>query len=147
MAQFHFPLEKVLRWRALQLATEEAKLKVLLQEQVNLQTKRAQIGSEAARLTASLATLENLRGQDFQTATAYSFHLKLQAYHLTLKLSQCEKRLAAQKKEHHNAQRRVRVLEQLKDKQLRTWTYEETRQLEMLASESYLAHWGQHDPL
>ena len=45
MARFQFSLEKVLRWRSVELTAEEAKLKALVQEQLHLQTQLAEVSS------------------------------------------------------------------------------------------------------
>ena len=142
MARFHFPLEKVLRWRLAQLAAEEAKQKKLLQEQVKLQTLGAEVDIEKSRLSSSLATLPGLRGEDLRAMTAYSLRLKRLAESIADQIARCERNLANQRKKYHDAQQRCRLLEELKARKVADWRYEESRQLETLASESYLANWN-----
>jgi hypothetical protein len=142
MARFHFPLEKVLRWRLVQLATEEAKQKKLLQEQVKLQTLGAELGVEKSKLCSSLATLPDLRGEDLRAMAAYSLRLKRLAESITEQTARCERNLAAQKKKYRDAQQRCRLLEELKARRVVEWRQEQSRQLETLASESYLANWN-----
>src|SRR5581483_7464890 len=93
MASFRFSLEKVLRWRSIQVATEEAKLKKLLQEQLQLQKIRAEIGAEEARLASSLGTLQGLSGADLRAAHSYSLLLRKQAEKLLRHLSKVEQEL------------------------------------------------------
>jgi flagellar export protein FliJ len=142
MAGFHFPLEKVLRWRLVQLAAEEAKQKQLLQEQVKLQTLGAELGLEKSKLCASLATLPDLGGEDLRATAAYSVRLKHLAENIAQQTARCERNLAVQRKKYRDAQQRCRLLEELKSRRFAQWQYEQGRQLETLASESYLANWN-----
>jgi flagellar export protein FliJ len=142
MSGFHFPLEKVLRWRSVQLAVEESKLKNVLQQQLRLQTLAAELGMEKSRLFSSLGTLSNLQGDDLGFASAYSRRLKQHAEKVAEHLALCEKDLRVRKKKYQEAQQRVQLLEQLKDRKRTAWQYDENRKLEHLASESYLATWN-----
>jgi hypothetical protein len=142
MARFHFPLEKVLRWRLVQLAAEEAKQKQLLQEQVKLQTLGAELGVEKSKLCNSLATLPDLRGEDLRAMTAYSLRLKRLAESVAEQIARCERNLAIQRKKYRDAQQRCRLLEELKAKNIADWRQEQGRELETLAAESYLANWN-----
>ena len=142
MARFHFPLEKVLRWRAVELAAEEAKLKRLVQEELQLQSLRAEITAERSNLVSSASALPGLRGDDLGTMAVYSHRLRRKAENLTQQLVRCESDLAAQRKNYSEAKRRMRLLEELKERKLEKWRYEQARLLEQLASESYLATWN-----
>jgi hypothetical protein len=142
MARFHFPLERVLRWRLVQLAAEEAKQKKLLQEQVQLQTLGAELGVEKSRLSSSLATLPDLRGEDLRAMTAYSVRLKRLGETIAERAARCERNLTVQRKKYHDALQRCRLLEELKARRTAEWRQEQSRQLETLASESYLANWN-----
>jgi flagellar export protein FliJ len=142
MARFHFPLEKVLRWRAVELADEEAKLKRLVQEELRLQSLRAEITAERSNLISSASALPDLRGDDLRTMAVYSHRLRRKAENLTQQLVRSESDLAAQRKNYSEAKRRMRLLEELKERKLEKWRYEQARLLEQLASESYLATWN-----
>ncbi len=142
MAQFRFSLEKVLRWRSVELTTEEARLKALVQEQLHLQTLLAQVSAERSKLISSLGTMPDLRGDDLRTLTACGLRLRRNAENLAQQLLRCGRDLAKQRKKYSEAKRRVRLLEELKERRLREWKYEEAALLEELASESFLANWN-----
>ncbi len=142
MARFQFSLEKVLRWRAVELAGEEAKLKALVQEQTHLQTLLAEVSAERSKLISSLGNMADLRGDDLRTLTACGLRLRRNAETLAQRLLQCGRELAKQRKKYSEAKRRVRLLEELKDRRLQEWKYEEAALLEELASESFLANWN-----
>src|ERR1700678_323017 len=141
MARFQFSLEKVLRWRAVELTTEEAKLKALVQQQLHLQTLLASVSAERSKLISSLGSMPDLRGDDLRTLTACGLRLRRTAENLAQQLMRCSRELSKQRKKYSEAKRRVRLLEELKDRRLREWKYEEAVLLEELASESFLAYW------
>ena len=142
MAQFHFSLEKVLRWRALELASEEAKLERLLREQLRLQTMRAGLSAEKSKLDRSLATLSELRGADLRAVSAYNLRLKRQAQNLAELVAQCDRELSEQKKRYRAAKQRFRLLEELRARKFEQWRQEQAREIESLATESFLAIWN-----
>lgn len=142
MTKFHFSLDKVLRWRALELAAEEAKLERLLREQLRLQTLRADLSAEKSKLDQSLDTLPDLRGTDLRAVSAYSLHLKQQAHNLVALVTKCERDLLEQKKNYRAAKQRYRLLEELKARKFEEWRQEQAREMESLAAEAYLAIWN-----
>jgi flagellar export protein FliJ len=142
VAQFRFSLEKVLRWRSVELTSQEAKLKALVQEQLHLQTQLAEVSVERSKLISSLGSMPDLRGDDLRTLTACGLRLRRNAENLAQQLLRCGRELAKQRKSYSEAKRRVRLLEELKDRRLREWKYEEAAVLEELASESFLANWN-----
>jgi len=142
VAQFHFPLDKVLRWRALELASEEAKLERLVREQLQLQTMRAELSTEKSKLDRSLDTLPDLRGADLRAVSAYTLALKRQAQSLAEQMKSCDRDLGEQKKKYRAAKQRLRLLEELRARKLAEWRREEAGELESLATESFLANWN-----
>ena len=142
MARFQFSLEKVLRWRSVELSAEEAKLKALVQQQLHLQTRLAEVSAERSKLISSLGTMPDLRGDDLRTLTACGFRLRSTAESLAQQLHRCGRDLSVQRRKYSEAKRRVRLLEELKDRRLQEWKYQEAALLEELASESFLANWN-----
>ncbi len=142
MARFEFSLERVLRWRSVELAGEEAKLKQLVQEQLHLQSVLAEVSAERSKLISSLGSMPNLSGDDFRTLNACGLRLRRTAENLGQHLLRVGRDLGVQRKKYGEAKRRVRLLEELKARRLREWKYEEAVMLEELASESFLANWN-----
>ena len=142
MTQFHFPLEKVLRWRSLELAAEGARLEQLVREQLRLQTMRADLSAEKSKLDRSLDTLPDLRGADLCAVSAYSLSLKRKAESLGQLVSKCDRDLTEQKKKYRAAKQRFRLLEELRARKYEEWRQEQARELESLATESFLANWN-----
>jgi flagellar export protein FliJ len=142
VAKFQFSLEKVLRWRGVELTSEEAKLKAMLQEQTHLQTLLAEVSAERSKLISSLGAIPDLRGDDLRTLTACGLRLRRTAENLAQQLLRCGRELAKQRRSYSEAKRRVRLLEELRDRRLQEWKYQEAALLEELASESFLANWN-----
>jgi hypothetical protein len=142
VAKFQFSLEKVLRWRSVELTAEEAKLKALVQEQLHLQTLLAGVSAERSKLISSLGVMSDLRGDDLRTLTACGLRLRRNAENLAQQLLRCGRDLAKQRKSYSEAKRRVRLLEELRSRRLKEWKYQEAALLEELASESFLANWN-----
>ena len=147
MAQFRFSLDRILRWRSIELAREQAQLQRLIQEQLRLQMLAAALGDERSKLESSLAALRDLRGQDLRAMAAYDLRLRRQIGNVVQAAARCQRDLAVQKKKYNEAKQRLRLLEELKDRNLKRWQYEQARELESLASESYLAMWNRAVPL
>jgi flagellar export protein FliJ len=142
MGRFHFPLDRVLRWRSLEFALEQAKLKRLGQEQIRLQMQVASLGAERSRLGASVVTLPDARGEDLRAMVGYGANLRRRAEKLTELSTRCERELAAQKKKYNEAKQRLQLLEELRERKLAEWHYEQGQALESLAAESYLSTWN-----
>lgn len=142
MAQFHFSLEKILRWRAVELAREEAKLQRLIQEKGRVEAMLARIQNERSSLPASVSVLPGLQGSDLRAAAAYSLRLRQEIEKLIETRARLQDSLAAQQKKFAAAKLRLKLLEELKARRLERWQYEEARELETLAAESYLAGWN-----
>ena len=142
MGRFHFPLERVLRWRSLEVALEQAKLKRLGQEQIRLQMQAASLGAEKSRLGAILGTLPDPRGEDLRAMVGYGAGLRRRVEKLAELRTRCERELAAQKKKYNEAKQRLQLLEELRERKLSEWRYEQGQQLESLAAEAYLSSWN-----
>jgi hypothetical protein len=142
VAQFHFSLDKVLRWRSLELASEGAKLERLLREQLRLQTMRADLSAEKSKLDQSLDTLPALRGADLRAVSAHSVSLKRQADNLVKLVAKSDRDLSEQKNLYRAAKQRFRLLEELRARKFEEWRQEQAREQETLATEAFLAVWN-----
>ncbi|HEX6894233.1 MAG TPA: hypothetical protein VF146_03115 [Bryobacteraceae bacterium] len=145
MAQFQFSLEKVLRWRGIELTRQEAVLQRVLQQHRRLEAAAQSVAGERSQLTSSLGHLVDLQGSDLRASAAYSLRLRQKAEKIAQLVARSARDLAAQQKKYSEAQLRVRLLEELKTRQVQRWEYEEARQLETLAAESHLASWNRKE--
>lgn len=139
MKSFEFPLERILRWRAAQRAREEAKLKTLVGEQVNIQRQLQTLREEKRRVETSVADLNSLQGFDLRTLHGYRIRATDEQHRLMELLRRKDDQIAAQQRVYREAKRQCRLLEELKERRLTTWKYELGRELEEIAADSFTA--------
>jgi flagellar export protein FliJ len=142
MKAFHFPLQRVLDWRALQLRTEEEKLSAI-------QNKLAEVlHRENALLVAELNAEMNLLGQssvegsEFRALAAFQLRLRHERISLLASRKHYESLLAEQRKRLLKARKDCKTVENLKERRKTTWTYLNDRELENTAAESYISKWA-----
>lgn len=142
MAKFQFALEKVLRWRSLELAGEEAKLEKLLAAHRRLETKRAALEAEKSSVERSPESLPSLSGSDLKILTIYRQRLMRQAESLQDQLAESAGEIREQRDRYRKAKQRVRLLEELRERQWQSWRTEQDREFDRLADESHIATWN-----
>jgi flagellar protein FliJ len=138
MQRFQFRLAGVLGWRALQLELEERKLEALVAERRQGEAEAERVAArrrDAERLLAS----DSIEGQELAALDAHRDSLARAAGRLRAAAAQRERRIAEQRARVLEADRRVRLLERLKERRLAAWEIEAARELDTLASETYLA--------
>jgi flagellar export protein FliJ len=142
MKAFHFPLQRVLDWRALQLRTEEEKLSAI-------QNKLAEVlHRENALLVAELNAEMNLlgktsaEGSEFRALAAFQLRLRHERISLLASRRNYENLLAEQRKRLLKARKDCKTVENLKEIRKTAWKYLNDRELENTAAESYISKWA-----
>jgi len=140
MQRFHFRLASVLKWRGLQLDREKSKLEVLFAERNRHQSELAHL--EESRIEAdSLLTGDSVEGQQLAALDNHRAALKRAGDKVRATQKDCERRISIQRGAVAEAERRVRLLERLRERRQQEWDLEALRELETLASETFLAKW------
>jgi hypothetical protein len=141
MRRFQFRLQSVLGWRVVELELEEGRLEQLFterrrwdEEALALEARRR----ESARLIAA----KTLDGQQLAAFTNHRRYLERESARISSQRADCEKRIAAQRQRVVEAERKVRLLERLKERRLAEWTLDFNREMEALASETFLSKWA-----
>ncbi|HXN45684.1 MAG TPA: hypothetical protein VN893_03530 [Bryobacteraceae bacterium] len=141
MHRFQFRLGSVLGWRAVELELEEGRLEQLFTELRHRDAEALALqvrGRESAQLIAA----KTLDGQQLAALSYHRHYLEREAARLAAQRADCSKRIAAQQQRVVEAERKVRLLERLKQRRLAEWTFEFNREMEALASETFLAKWA-----
>ena len=138
---FHFRLERVLRWRVMELALEEAKLKRHMDHCARLDAALGMVKREIAGLPARLVSLSNIHGSDLNALASYAARLSKEREKIEQRRADAQRELQSQIEIHRKARQRSRLLEELRDRKREEWTTQHHRELEALAQESYLARW------
>ncbi len=142
MTTFRFPLEKVLRWRHTQLELEEAQFRRQAAELANLDRALAEIEASALSAEMELRGQEVVTGRDLATLGGYRLAVKELERQISRQREDCRKLVAERQAAMMEARRRFRLLEKLKERRLGEWEKERDREMEEIASESFLARWS-----
>jgi len=142
MTGFQFPLQKVLDWRRTQLELEEVRFKQQVAALAELDGARARL--EAAGMQAELQVRDwsEMRGGDLAALGSFRLDVKQRENQIAARRVECQKSLETQQRIMLEARRRSRLLERLKDRRLAEWQATRDRELEEIASDSFLAKWG-----
>ncbi|MGE5645107.1 MAG: hypothetical protein ACM336_04885 [Acidobacteriota bacterium] len=140
MQRFHFRLGSVLGWRALQLELERGKLETLLAGRKRIAQDLARL-AEVREASEKLLASDAVEGQDLAALDAHRYALARAAARLRASEAECDRDIARQRANVLEAERRVRLLERLKERRLAEWQAAVDRELEALASETFLAKW------
>jgi hypothetical protein len=139
MKRFVFPLDRVLRFRRLEMERVEARLTELAFRAHNERRTAEQRRAEALQSGQQLAAHRELRGNDFQAARHWLDRLAAerdQALAASEKLLQQHRQVLCELVE---ARRKVKLLETLRGRKLDAHTLETAKQFETQASEFFLA--------
>lgn len=130
MKSFRFRLDRVLDWRRTELEMEETRLKQMHAALAALDREKAAL--ETARDDAGRAVVNSrsVYGAELQLLSGYKVAVKRLSARLDQKRRAGEQAAAAQQQKLLEARRRLRLLENLKDRRLAEWKYETERQME-----------------
>ena len=142
MKAFQFPLQRVLEWRELQMRTEEEKLSTI-------QNKLAEVLHRENALTAAQLKAEmNVLGRavveasEFRALAAFQLRIRGEKVSLIVARKNLELQIAEQRKRLLKVRKDCKVLENLKERRKKAWTYLHDRELENTAAESFISNWA-----
>jgi hypothetical protein len=142
MKSFQFPLDKALHWRRTQLELAEVRLQQQLAVLAGLDRARVELGALARRTEVEVRGFRPLGGSDLGALGSFRLLVKVQDRQLSARRVECEKELALRQTAMREARSRCRLLERLRERRQAEWQKECDRELEELASDSYLAQWA-----
>lgn len=142
MTNFHFSLQKALDLRHLQLELQEAKFQQQAAVLVELARVREAMQASRSVAEAHVRAGGSAQGYDLAALGAFRSHLQSKEKDLALRRLEGEKKLEECRDAMLEARRRCRLLENLKERRKVDWTVALNRELEELASESYIAQWN-----
>ena len=141
MTNFQFSLQRVLDWRRTELALQESKLGQAVAALAAVDNARAEIAVAARSTEVEVQGRSSIAGCDLHALDDYRTHVRVQEKALSARRIECVRQLAAQQVCMLEARRRCRLLERLRERRLAEWTLAQDRELEAVASESYMAQW------
>jgi hypothetical protein len=139
MTPFHFRLQKVLDWYRKQCEIEEERLRLAAER--TAQSKLALERHQRDVLARQMELIHSPQPQAYELAALGPFcrMAKQREVQLRQKWRKTEQELDHQRAVAQASQRRVRLVENLRDRRLSEYQYQADRELEELASEAYLA--------
>jgi flagellar biosynthesis chaperone FliJ len=144
MNAFRFPLEKVLDWRRSELDLAELKFQQLTAAVAAVDRARAELETAGTRAEILVRDWSPLCGRDLASLGNFRLHVRKKNQELAVRRAECVTRLADGRSAMLEARRRFRLLERLKERRFEDWRLAGDKELEELASESYLARWAGH---
>lgn len=142
MRAFRFRLEKVLEWYTRQYEAEQRRLQSCLAALTSAREAVAMHEGERLSIERDMVSRVSIPAPDFVALGLYRLGAKKRQIELAADCDRCESAAAAQRKKVQSAQRRVRLVEKLRERRVAEYTYAETKELEELASDAYFAKWA-----
>jgi len=142
MQTFRFRLEKVLEWYTRQYELEERKLTVCLAALAESKAAIASLLAERLTIERDVLALPAIPARDLAALSLYRLGAKKRELELSVIREQREAEVESQRAKLQIAERKVRLLEKLRERRVAEYTYAETKELEELASDAYFAKWA-----
>lgn len=139
MKRFHFPLERVRRWREGQAALEEMKLEQLLGNLAGLRLERETIQIERARSQKELLEQPFVQAIELTSLDAYRMHAQIKIRNIENRELEVGAQVEQQRQRLIEKRREAELLQRLKRKSWDEWQAASDREQESLASELHLA--------
>jgi len=145
MTAFRFRLERVLEWRRTQLELAEARFKQQAAALGALDRMRAETEASGIRAEIEVRRQSRVAGRDLEALGHFRLRVKSEETRIAGLRVAAAAEYAVRQKGMLEARRRVRLLERLRERRLAEWEEARDRELEELASESYLARWNRRE--
>jgi hypothetical protein len=142
MTTFRFPLQKVLDWRLAQLELEESRFQRQMAALAAIERAYAEMEASGIRAEMEVRRWDPLAGHDLAALGRFRLLVQAREKQIAAERAECRRELAVRKSAMLEARRRCRLLERLKERRLAEWTFARDRELEEVASESFLARWA-----
>jgi len=139
MKKFIFPLKRVLDYRRVHLQIEESKLQQLHAELNGIDAHAAALAADLALSQRALVTAPSVTATEFATLDAFRRYTAFETVRADRARIDCRRRITVQTEAVTQRRRDVRLLENLRDRRLRTWRAGFDREIQQQAEESFLA--------
>jgi len=141
MPSFEFRLRRVLEWYQTQCRLEENRLTMCLAALNKVRDSIARLRAESLNIEREVISRPSIAGRDLASLGLYRFRVKILAAEMEQERIRCEGAVKDQTAAVQAAQRRLRLVEKLRERRLHEFLYAEDRALETLAAEAYLSKW------
>jgi flagellar export protein FliJ len=142
MRRFRFRLETVLGWRQSRLEAEETRLRRLFEELRRVENARARVEQEKNEGDRAVLYAQSADAADLEALASHRAHCAREMERLASERARCERRIAEQRQRLLEAERGMRLLEKLRERQYSEWHAEMNREQEAAAAELFLGRWS-----
>jgi len=142
MQNFRFRLEKVLEWYTRQYELEERRLTLLLAALADAKAAIASLQAERLSIESDMLSRKAIPARDFVALGLYRLGAHKRELELNGVRDRCQAEVEAQRIKLRAAERRVRLIEKLRERRVAEYVYAETRELEELAADAFFAKWA-----
>ncbi len=141
MQPFRFSLDRVLSWRRTQLGMEEARFKQEIAAMAEIDRLRAEVDAAGVKAEMCVRGRRPVTGAELSALGEYRRAIQARKAEIAARRVEQVRKIAGQEAALMEARRRCRLLERLKERRNEEWRSAAGRELEELASESFLAQW------
>jgi len=142
MNAFHFPLDKVLEWRRSSSKSPRRAISSNSPDWQNWTASAPTWKSAGMGAETDLRQRNNVRGWDLDAFDHFRARMKKEETRITSQREAAARKTAEQQQALMEAWRQCRLLERLRERPLADWKAARDRELEELASETFLAQWN-----
>jgi flagellar export protein FliJ len=142
MQSFRFRLAKVLEWYTRQYELEERRLTACLAALADAKADIASLLAERLSVESEMLSRKSIPANDLAALGLYRLGAKKRELELHGVRDRCQAEVEAQRLKRQAAERRLRLVEKLRERRAAEYTYAETRELEELASDAFFAKWA-----
>jgi len=140
--KFQFPLERVRRFRKLQMETEQVKLEQLQAHLASIDSMEAELHRQKQQADQALVESPTVGTPELAVVDSFRAYTQRMANIFALRRAQVQEEILMQKENLLVARQKYEVLERLKSNRHAKWKYDLHREVEQLATEAYLARWN-----
>lgn len=146
MKTFRFPLDRILRWRRGQLDLERAATKAIVQRRSELESALKALVAARHALESAIVSAGAFRSQDLYTLSACQQRNVRERAALLAHRQVLARELAQQAAKTMEAERRVKLIERLRENRVGEWTRAMEKEQEDFAAEAWLGRWPVSPP-
>jgi flagellar biosynthesis chaperone FliJ len=142
MQNFRFRLARVFEWYTRQYQEEERIFSACLATLADARQAIVDLQAERLSIERDVLSRHSIPSRELVALGLYRLGARQRELELIAVRERCEQAVEAQRVKLQAAERRVRLLEKLRDRRLTEHNYAEARELEELASDAYFAKWA-----
>jgi hypothetical protein len=141
MRSFQFRLERVLDWYGNQFQLEQARMATAMASLHAIEQTIARFQAECLSVEQDIIGRRDIPARDFPALGLYRLRARKLEREFSRDLQRREQAVRDQMQKVQEAQRRLRLIEKLRERRLNEHRYLEEKEIEGLAAEAYLARW------